>query len=64
MARKKDSLRDPVSHCSQAQETKTLLIWSIQYTTLTFIGHIFHNFVLLVLILVSRGTKVKIPYLK
>ena len=55
---KRDSLHGLVSPCSQAQETKTRMMWENCLTIPTIISHIFHNFVLLFLILVSRG---KIP---
>ena len=35
-----------VSLCSEAQETKTRMMWENRLTIPTFISHIFHNFVL------------------
>ena len=52
---KRDSLRGLVTPCSQAQETKTRMMWQNCLTIPIIICHIFHNFVLLFLIWISNG---------
>ena len=52
---KRDSLHGLVTPCSQAQETKTRMMWQNCLTIPTIICYIFHNFVLLFLIWTSNG---------